>query len=249
MLLALEHVAKTHWVGPYEKRTLVDVSLTLASGDFVGVWGARRSGKSTLLRLAAGLDQPDAGRVHFDGRDLATLPSARRGDLRLREIGLMLGSGPHSPEFTVCDYVALPLLASHPRARARGIAMGVLRRVGIVDCREARWHQLSDSERALANAAHALVRRPRLLLADDPAPDLDPLQQDEVMTLLRTTAEQDGVAVLMAAASMTALASAYVAFVLDDGRLRPLGEPHDEHDAEPGRQAQVIDFPAGRQQA
>lgn len=249
MLLALDHVAKTHWVGPYEKRTLVDVSLTLAPGDFVGVWGARRSGKSTLLRIAAGLDQPDSGHVRFDGRDLATLSSARRGDLRLREIGLMLGSGPHSPEFTVCDYVALPLLVSHPRASARGIAVGVLRRVGIVDCRDARWHQLSDSERALANAAHALVRRPRLLLADDPAPDLDPLQLGEVMTLLRTAAEQEGAAVLMAAASMTALASAHAAFVLDDGMLRRLDESPEELSRQPGRQAQVIDFPAGRRQA
>ena len=248
MLLELDHVAKTHWVGPYEKRTLVDVSLTLAPGDFVGVWGGRRSGKSTLLRIAAGLDQPDNGHVRFDGRDLATLSNARRGDLRLRQIGLMLGSGPHSPEFTVCDYVALPLLATHPRAKARGIAMAVLRRVGIVDCRDAHWHQLSDSERALANAAHALVRLPRLLLADDPAPDLDPLQQDEVLTLLRAAAAQDGLTVLMAAASMTALASAHAAFVLADGELRPLRAQHDEH-GEQDRQAQVIDFPAGRQQA
>ncbi len=163
----------------------------------------------------------------------------------------MLGSGPHSPEFTVCDYVALPLLGAHSRARARGIAIGVLRSVGIVDCRDARWHELSDSERAVANAAHALVRRPRLLLADDPAPDLDPLQQDEVMTLLRTAAERDGVAILMAAASMTALASAHTRLVLGDGELRRLGEPKEERDepGEPARQAQVIDFPAGRQQA
>lgn len=248
MLLELDHVAKTHWVGPYEKRTLVDVSLTLAAGDFVGVWGGRRSGKSTLLRIAAGLDRPDSGHVRFDGRDLAALSDGRRGTLRLREIGLMLGGGPQSPEFTVCDYVALPLLAAATRARARGIAIGALRSVGIVDCRDARWHQLSDSERALANAAHALVRRPRLVLADDPAPDLDPLHQDEVVTLLRTAAEQDGVAVLMTAASMTALTSAHTAFVLDDGGLTALDEPPEEH-GDRGREAQVIDFPAGRRQA
>jgi len=245
MVLALEHVAKTHWVGPYEKRTLVDVSLRLAPGDFVGVWGARRSGKSTLLRIAAGLDRPDSGRVAFDGRDLAALSDARRGELRLREIGLMLGSGPHSPEFTVCDYVALPLLVERTRASARGIAIAMLRSVGIVDCRDARWHQLSDSERALANAAHALVRRPRMLLADDPAPDLDPLQQDEVVTLLRRAADDDGVAVLMTTAAMSALAPARTAFVLADGELTPLREAGEER----GGEAQVIDFPTGRQQA
>jgi putative ABC transport system ATP-binding protein len=245
MLFALEHVAKTHWVGPYEKRTLVDVSLTLAPGDFVGVWGARRAGKSTLLRIAAGLDQPDGGRVLFDGRDLAALSDARRAELRLREIGLLLGSGPHSPEFTVCDYVSLPLLVSQTRASARGVAIAMLRKVGIADCRDARWHQLSDSERALANAAHALVRQPRLLLADDPAPDLDPLQQGEVMRLLRGAAADDGVAVLMTAAAMSALAAARTAFVLGDGELTEVREPREEG----GREAQVIDFPGGRQQA
>jgi ABC-type lipoprotein export system ATPase subunit len=61
VLLTLEHVAKANRVGPCEKRTLVDVSLTLAAGDFAGVWGGHRSGKSTLLRIAAGMELPDSG--------------------------------------------------------------------------------------------------------------------------------------------------------------------------------------------
>src|ERR1044072_4260090 len=115
MLLALEHVAKTHWVGPYEKKTLVAVSLVLAPGDFVGVWGAHRSGKSTLLRIAAGLEPPDTGHVRFEGLDLAALSSSQRGERRLHDIGVGRGEGPQSPELSVVDYVALPLLSRYPR--------------------------------------------------------------------------------------------------------------------------------------
>ncbi|HMJ02561.1 MAG TPA: ATP-binding cassette domain-containing protein [Conexibacter sp.] len=183
MLLSLEHVAKTHWVGPYEKPTLVDVSLSLAPGDFVGIYGGRRAGKSTLLRLSAGLDVPDRGVVRFDGIDLATLSRARLGARRLREIGIAAGGGPRSIELTVADYVALPLMGERP-AVVRHRVRDALQRVGVLECREATWPQLSDSERMLASVAHAIVRRPRLLLADDLVVRLDASQDHEVVALL-----------------------------------------------------------------
>lgn len=241
MLLTLEHVAKTHWVGPYEKRTLVDVSLALAPGDFVGVWGGHRAGKSTMLRIAAGLELPDAGLVRFGGADLGALSRARRGDLRLGDIGLVRGEGPQSAEFDVADFVTLPLLAQHSRREARRRAMDLLRRVGIVECHDVKWRHLSDSERALVSLAHGLVREPRVLLADDPASGLDALQQAEVVGLLRSAAAETGVAVLMTASAMSALTGVHEAFTLGDGRLTPVT------DSAPG--GKVIEFPTGEQTA
>ena len=240
MLLSLEHVAKTNWVGPYEKRTLVDVSLTLAPGDFVGVWGGHRSGKSTLLRVAAGLELPDSGVVRFDGRDLASLSRVQRGELRLGAIGLVRGEGPQSAEFDVADFVALPLLARHSRRIARRRAMDLLRRMEIVECHDVKWRSLSDTERALVSLAHGLVREPKLLLADDPTAGLDALQQEEVVRLLRAAAAETGVAILTTVSAMSALAGAHEAFTLGDGRLLPV--------AEPDRGGNVIDFPAGGEQ-
>jgi ABC-type lipoprotein export system ATPase subunit len=241
MLLALEHVAKTHWVGPYEKKTLVDVSLSLAAGDFVGVWGAHRSGKSTLLRIAAGLEPPDRGSVRFEGLDLASLSSSARGELRLREIGVVRHEGPQSPELSVADYVALPLLSRLARGEARRQALAMLRRVGIGECHDAHWRHLSDGERALASLAHGLVREPKLLLADDPSVRLDTLQQQEVVGLLRKAATESNVAVLMTSSAMTALAGAHEAYTLDDGRLAPV--------IDPAAGADVLEFPRGGQMA
>lgn len=238
MPLSFEHVAKTHWVGPYEKPTLVDVSLSLGAGDFVAVWGAQRSGKSTLLRLAAGLELPDAGRVRFDGADVAAMSGAGRGRLRLEQIGLVQADGPQSAEFDMLDYVALPLLRRCTRSEARTRAMAALARVGVAECRDAKWRHLSDGERTLASLAHGLVREPRLLLVDDPTAGLDALQQKHVVDLLRETAAEAGVAVLMTSSVLSATTRAHAAFTLADGRLMPVADPA----LAPGT---VIAFPGG----
>jgi ABC-type multidrug transport system ATPase subunit len=240
-LLSLEHVGKTHWVGPYEKRVLVDVSLTMRGGDLFGVWGAQRSGKSTLLRIAAGIETPDAGIVRFDGIDLAARSKTQRDRLRLGEIGLVQGSGPHSDTLTVLDYVALPLFGRCKRWEARSRALAALRRVDVAECRDALWHQLSDGEKTLVNLAHALVRQPRLLLVDDPTAGLDTLQQQEVVELLRAFATRDGVAVLMTSSVLSTITDAHDAFTLSDGRLIPVTDAA-------RRGGEVIAFPQDQQQ-
>lgn len=241
-LLSVEHVGKTHWIGPYEKRVLVDVSLAMRGGDLVGVWGAQRSGKSTLLRIAAGIEMPDAGVVRFDGTDLGALSKTRRDRLRLGEIGLVQGAGPQSGTLTVLDYVALPLFGRCKRHEARSRALAALKRVDVAECRDALWHQLSDGEQMLVNLAHALVRQPRLLLVDDPTAGLDTLQQAEVVQMLRAFATRDGIAVLMTSSVLSAISEAHDAFTLSDGRLIPVGDVK-------RRSGEVIAFPRGEQQA
>jgi ABC-type multidrug transport system ATPase subunit len=240
-LLAIEHVGKTHWVGPYEKRVLADVSLTMQPGDLLGVWGAQRSGKSTLLRLAAGLELPDVGTVRFDGIDLASLPTENRGRVRLTDIGLVRGDGPHSRAFSVLDYVAVPLYERYRPKQARSRALAMLKRLDVAECRDARWNQLSDGEKTLVSLAHGLVREPRLLLVDDPTSGLDTLQQKEVVELLRSAAAQEHIAVLMTSSILSAVTDAHEAFTLSDGRLLPVTDA-----LRPG--GEVIEFPHGGDQ-
>lgn len=240
MLLSIEHAAKVRSVGPHERATLLDVSLSIDAGDFVGVWGARRSGKSTLLRIAGGLEAPDSGRVVYEGRDLASMSESQRTTLRLTDIGYVTGDGPQCADFTLLDYVTFPLLGRFSMKSARQRGLAALRRVGIVEYRDATWANLSDSERSLASLAHGLVRQPRLLLVDDPVVGLDPDQQCEVVDILRAAAE-DRVAVLMTSSVLAALSPAHEAFTLSSGRLAPVVDT-----AAPGR---VIEFPSGGQTA
>lgn len=235
-LLALEQVSKSYWRGPHELRVLVDVSLEVRAGELVTVWGQRRSGKTTLLKLAAGLEEPSGGTVRFTGRDLAGLSASSLARVLRWHIGWAKPTGPESRELSMLDYVALPLLGRHGRRTANRHAATALARVGVRDCATERWVNLSDSEQALVAIAHALVRTPQLLLVDDQTANLDDLQREEVMQLLRAAAEDSGVGVLVTVPDMAEMLHAHQIRSLSSGRLLAPAEPTGDRD-------NVIDFP------
>jgi putative ABC transport system ATP-binding protein len=217
-LLSLRQVRKSYWRGLRETVVLADVSLDVYAGEMVAVWGQRGSGKTTLLEVAAGLQSPDQGTVSFQGRELtAGRPSLAR--VLNREIGWVQRNGPQSNGMTMVEYVSLPLLGAHSPRVAQRRAVGLLGRVGVRDCARQRWDSLTDGERTLVSIAHALVREPRLLIADDPTANLDLLQRAEVMSLLRAAAEREGRAVLLTVPDMPEMLNAHQVGSLSEGRL------------------------------
>lgn len=224
-VLEFENVTKAHRVGPYDKPLLRGVSLSLGAGDVVAVWGSPRSGKTTLLRLAAGLESPDEGAIRFGGVDLASRSRSAVGALRLGDIGLARTEGPSTTELPILHYVALALMRSHGRGKALRQARSVLGWVGVADCADAQWEHLSDSEKALVSLAHGLVREPRLLLVDDVTARLDALQQAEVIGVLHRAASERRVAVLATCSALSAAVGAHETFTLSQGRLKPINDP------------------------
>ncbi|MDW5593467.1 ATP-binding cassette domain-containing protein [Conexibacter stalactiti] len=222
MLLSLERATTHRALDTESGQGVVDVTLAVDRGGFVGVWGVRRSGKTALLRLAAGLERPSDGSVRIDGRDTSGMSEAERGRLRLTTIGLVDQTEPHNREVALEDLVALPMLSATRRREAHRRALEVLSYVDLGDRAKVRWCELSSSERTLARTARAIVRRPALLLVDEPALDLGALQEERVVQLLRRLVQELGVGVLMASASMSALHPARQLFVLNEGRLTVL---------------------------
>ncbi|MHB8233972.1 MAG: ABC transporter ATP-binding protein [Solirubrobacteraceae bacterium] len=218
VLLALDAVSKSYWRGTSEVRVLCDAELSIERGEFIGVWGKRGSGKSTLLRIAAGLETPDCGSVRFEGEDLATLSEADQARLRRDRIALVRRAGPRS-ELRMLDYVALPLLVQRGRREANRLADRALQRVGMGQVSGQRWESLSDGERAFVAIAHGIARAPRLLLVDDPTANLDVLERDEILQLLRSLVEEAGLAVLMTAPDMPAALGSDQLRALSGGRL------------------------------
>ncbi len=236
-LLALEQVCKSYWRGRHEVVVLDDVSCTIDPGEFVAVFGQRASGKTTLLRIAAGIESPDAGVVRFGGRDVATRrPSPRIAGLDPR-IGWMRRSGPLIASMEMLDYVALPLLGELRHREAHRHATRVLNDVGAKDLARATWGALSDAERTLVMLAQATVRRPLLLLADDPTVSLGLEERVGILGLLRTTAEAGGMAVLMTVPDVPDMLHAHQVMSLADGELMR---------AAPRPRGQVIELRAGR---
>lgn len=245
-LLSLRGIGKSYWRGDSEVRVLADVSLDLAPGEFMAVWGTRGSGKTTLLKLAARLESPDCGTVTFNGVDLASFSSAQHTRLMRERIGWVRRSGPRS-DLRMLDYVALPLLAEHGRRYAYARAGEAIERVGVAGHAAQRWDSLCDGERTLIGIAHGIARAPRLLLVDDPTANLDVFERERVTELLRSLAEQEAIAVLMTVPDMAAAMRAHRLASLGGGRLIGAPDPAGEDTVE-GEPGDVIPL-RGRQQS
>jgi len=217
-LLALERVSKSHWRGRHEIVVLDDVSLEVDPGEMVAIFGQRAAGKSTLLRIAAGIEAPDAGTVRFDGHELGGGRLRRLGGIHPR-IGWVGRQAPFASGMRMLDHVALPLLRGASAEEAERRATRALKRVGAGELASARWHELSDAERTLVTIAHAIVRDPGLLLADDPTSGLGVEERETVLGLLRALAEEQRMAVLATVPEVPDALRSHRVMSLGDGEL------------------------------
>ncbi len=205
--------------GPRELRVLKGVSVDVHRGEFVGVYGQRDAGKTTLLRIAAGFEQPTSGCVYFDGRDLATLSRGDFARLHRHDIGWVETAGPQSCGLKMRIYVALPLYRQYGPNEAQRRAVAALARVGVEDVANQLWSSLSGGTRMLVAVAQALVREPRLLLLDYPTFGLNVIERERILGLLRSAAEDGGLGILMAVPEMPAILHAHEIRSLSRGRL------------------------------
>jgi ABC-type lipoprotein export system ATPase subunit len=239
-LLSLEGVGKRYRRGERSHWLLRRATLELAMGEVVAVVAMRSQGKTTLLRIAAGMVAPDEGRVLFAGRDLDGLSDHAHARLLREQIGLAGRLGP-GLGVRMLDYVAMRL-AIGGRSRRREVrsrALEALELVGAENCAERHWEELSDWERALAIAG-----TPRLLLVDDVLDGLGMRETDELARLVRALAEDHEISVLMAVSDPEAALCSHRVLSLADGRLTPMSPlPPLPADATAENRENVIDFP------
>jgi len=214
-LLELEHVSKRYgrdWRGCVALR---DVSLELDAGELVVVWGLRRSGRSTLLRVAAGVEPADEGGVRFDGREL----TGRGGDALHDEIGYCRTTFRPSEGRVVLDQlIAGQIGRGVSPAVAATRARSALARAGAERCATRRPRELDAAEAARVAIARALVHQPRLIVIDEPTLGVDLLVRDAILLLLRSLADE-GIAILASTGESTGLSGADRAMTVGDGEL------------------------------
>jgi putative ABC transport system ATP-binding protein len=239
VLLRIENVRKSY-DRPGGRRIALDgVSLELDRGQVIGIFGPSGSGKTTLLRIIAGLQTPDDGTVTYRGEALSDMSAVERIRYRRREIACVWASQTHQERLDVLDYVALPLLVDR-RGHRRAVRQA---REALVACEVdaaigMELHELSDGERQRVAIAHALVREPRLLIADGPTSSLSLAEQEQVMVLLASLAYEAKVAVLITDTDAQALLRTDPLLYLCDGRLVN-GKPMSEL-------GQLLRFPSAR---
>jgi putative ABC transport system ATP-binding protein len=201
-------------------RAVDDVSLTVAAGELVAIYGPSGSGKSTLLFVAGGIAQPDTGSVLFEGRDLATLSRRAAARHRRSALGFVFQSSRLVPGLSAIDNAALKLMAEGAsRREARRRIAPLLERLGVVRRAEHRASQLSRGERHRVALARALSNDPRLVLADEPTGSLDSQRSHEVLALLAEVCRERGVGVLLVTHDPAGADVADRVHRLRDGRL------------------------------
>jgi ABC-type multidrug transport system ATPase subunit len=225
-LLSLSAVGRRLRQGASELVVLEQVSFELHAGEGLGIYGGRRSGKSTLARLAAGLERPDEGSVRFDGRPVAS--RGRQAGLLRGPVALLTGEcRAHGASATAIDYVALAAGSAGLSLRqARRTALATLDRVGVAGVSaEALGAALSPAERARVLLAGALVHEPRLLIVDEPAPLPSLIERERFCALLRELARERGIALLVLSEELSALQGLAALATLSRGELCFAREP------------------------
>jgi len=207
---------------------LQGLSLRVERGEVVVVLGPSGSGKTTLLRVVGGFDHLSAGSAHVLGRDVGSLGPAAIARFRARHLGLLDQHYARalSPDLSCVHSVALSLeLLGTPRRSARAAAARLLERVGLGERLDDRPGTLSGGEQQRVALCAALVHRPPLLLADEPAGELDQDNARTVYALIAELAREHGAAALLVSHDDAAAAIADRLVYVRDGRVVEEGRP------------------------
>jgi len=221
--LELQDVSKTFRPpGGAAREVLRGASALLAAGEVVAVTGRSGSGKSTLLHLAAGIDAPDTGQVLLLGRPLGGLGDRERTLLRREHVGVVFQFFHLLGHLSVLENVLLPaLVAGDAPAAAEARALDLLDRAGLGGREGDAVARLSGGEMQRMALCRALLRRPRLLLADEPTGNLDEASGEQVMALLLSLAREEGSALLLVTHGAELVRRADRILRLVSGRLEP----------------------------
>lgn len=191
------------------------LDVSVAPGEQLALCGASGVGKSTLLNLMAGLDQPDEGRVLLQGRDLASMNTSERLALRRSTFGFVFQAFHLMPHLNALQNVMVPcLLAGLGFKQAEDRAERLLASLSLTEVAQSFPSVLSGGEQQRVALARALVHQPVLVLADEPTGNLDPETANQALSLLCETCREQGASLIMVTHSAEAAARLDRTFVL-----------------------------------
>lgn len=197
-VLTTRDLTRTFMTGDQELPILRDISINIQRGEFLTVMGPSGCGKSTLLNLLAGLDRPTAGDICIDGQSIINYSRTQMTLLRREKIGIIFQFFNLLPHLTVHENIAIPILISGGRKKAyEQRIQDLMKWVGIVERAGHRPAQLSGGEMQRVSIARALVNDPAIVLADEPTGNVGTKVGEEIMRLLRQSADEKGQTILL----------------------------------------------------
>lgn len=217
-MIKLVNISKTVMSGAEKLTILHALYLTVPGGQFVAVVGPSGSGKSTLLSLIAGLDKPTTGYIALGGEYITQMKEDELARLRRNRVGFVFQSFHLIPSLTAYENILVPMeIARRPQARAR--AQALLEEVGLGKRGHHYPAQLSGGEQQRVAIARAFSNEPRILLADEPAGNLDAKNGAHVFDLLIKLNRERSTTLLLVTHDRTLADRADRRIVLNEGRI------------------------------
>jgi putative ABC transport system ATP-binding protein len=196
-MIKLCEVTKSHRHGPNEVRALRGISGEIDAGTFTFIVGPSGSGKSTLLYLMGSLDEPTSGEIVVDGRPLSKLSTAQRDKYRRDDVGFIFQSFNLLSNLNAVENALVPYLPAGISGELRRRAVDLLTQVGLGSRLDHRPSELSGGEQQRVAIVRAVLKRPKLVLADEPTGELDSATGAEVFGHLRRLHEEQQTTVLV----------------------------------------------------
>jgi len=223
-ILEAHAVSKAYDTRGVATRALDRVDLTLEEGEFAVLHGPSGCGKTTLLNLLGALDDPTAGRVTLDGRDLAECSAAERSELRLHKLGFVFQAYNLIPVFSARENVEFVMeLQGVPPAERKARTDAILAEVGLAELADKRPLEMSGGQQQRVAVARAIVGRPEVVLADEPTANLDSVSAEQLLDLMEELNREHGVTFLFSTHDPLVIGKARRRVRLRDGRVESDG--------------------------
>jgi len=219
--LEMKGLRKVYKKGEIDVEALRGIDLVIDKGEFISIMGPSGSGKTTLLNIIGCLDVPTAGEVIYDGKPLHHLKENELSDYRKNNIGFIFQSYNLIPVLTVLENVELPMVIDKklsPEERTKR-AMELIERVGLKGMENRYPRELSGGQEQRVAIARALVKRPLVVLADEPTANLDSKTAEEIIEIMRQMNEMEGTTFIFSTHDPRVEKHARRIILLQDGRI------------------------------
>jgi len=219
-LLQLKNITKSYASGATKFDALKDISLNIKSGDFVSITGPSGSGKSTLMHIIGLLDNPSAGEVLLEGKNISNFDETQLSAIRNKILGFVFQQFNLLPKTSSLENVMLPLLYSDVHLSLREkLAWEMLKKVNLEDKAKNFPSQLSGGQQQRVAIARALVNNPKIILADEPTGNLDSRSGREIMDLLHELNRKEKRTVVLVTHDLDLAKEADVILIVKDGKI------------------------------
>lgn len=216
--IRIEHLSKTYVNGDVKVEALKDCSLEFETGKMTAIIGASGSGKSTLLQLLGGLMPATSGQIFFGEKDILQLTDVELAEFRCRDVGFVFQFFNLIPELTVRENIEVPIQIGKMPMDGKYLEQ-LVETLGIGECMERYPNQISGGQQQRVAIARALVKKPQVILCDEPTGNLDTHNGQMVLGLLRQLQKEYGQTIILVTHDMYIAGLADKVVRIEDGEI------------------------------